>query len=939
MLENSGIEIIITQKRYFDIINKICQKTEKSMTIVLIDEDEETLAWQQIGRIYTKKDINEMPGNDLECITSVSDLVYVLYTSGSTGKPKGVMMHHKAVANLMEWEIRRYGIGKGDKQIQFASLSFDVSFQEIFSSLLSGATLYLIEDEDKIPETIANMAEKEEITILSFPTSFFNQMAIYLSENAQKFTFNHLKYVFVAGEAMSGRSVKDWQSVFGTRHTIVNAYGPTEAHVVTYHDIDYKISNDVNVVTIGKPISNVQIYILDENNKLLGNGAIGELCIGGYNVARGYLNNSEKTNEVFLPDFIGNKGGKLYKTGDLARIGSDGNIEFLGRKDHQVKIRGFRVELGELENVISEYEKVDEVAVVIREDSNGTKRLVAFITSKEEVNIKELKEFVSSKVPSYMLPSVFMQLNEMPLTPNRKIDRLHLPSVKFADLIDNSTIIKPQTEMEIKVANIWCEVLKLESVGVNQDFFEIGGDSLLIMQVMAKLKAQYNKLDVKELFNNTTIQEICKVLEKHEKGAELQQKAAPLSKDNPIALENYTEEIVHKDYSNQEINKVFVTGTTGFLGGYITWQLLNNTDFRIYCLARENDKESAKERVYKNLEYLFEEKWTNSNYIERITVVNGNLGENFFGMGEEEYKKLASEVDAVYHAAANVKHYAEDESEFIKSNITATNNVIAFCNRHKVKALNYISTVGVSGLMNNREDKTFRETDFFEDAILPNIYEKTKYEAEKIVREYMFRGYPVRIFRTGFIMGDSTNGKFKKDIHADAMYRFIKAAIQMGVVPDSKNDLVEFSPVDFASNAIVMLSLNTKSIGKTLHICNPNPVSRNQLWGYIKDSGYNISITDSEWYKENVYSFRNDDEYMKGLQNIIVYLDDFYSTEIRYDSSIAQKYLSESELNCPRIDKNIIQTYVNYCIKVGYLQKPSDIDYTILEEKLGQLKK
>lgn len=185
-------------------------------------------------------------------------------------------------------------------------------------------------------------------------------------------------------------------------------------------------------------------------------------------------------------------------------------------------------------------------------------------------------------------------------------------------------------------------------------------------------------------------------------------------------------------------------------------------------------------------------------------------------------------------------------------------------------------------------------------------------------------------------MGDSTNGKFKKNIHADAMYRFIKAAIQMGIVPNSQNDLVEFSPVDFISNAIVILSLNAKSIGNTLHICNPNPISRNQLWSYIKDVGYNLNIVDSGWYKENVYSFRNDEEYIKGLQNIIVYLDDFYSTEVRYDSSIAQKYLNEVELRCPKIDKNIIETYLNYCIKVEYLQKPSGMDYSILKERLGE---
>lgn len=939
MLENSGIEIVITQKKYFDIMNKICQQTKRNMNIILIDEDSESEAWQQLGKIYTRKDINEMPCTDLKCINSVSGLVYILYTSGSTGKPKGVMMHHKAVANLMEWEIRRYGIGLGDKQIQFASLSFDVSFQEIFSSLLSGATLYLIDDEEKIPETIANMTEKEKITVLSFPTSFFNQMAIYLAENAGNYKFENLKYIFVAGEAMSGKSVKDWQSAFGTKHTIINAYGPTEAHVVTYHDINYKIGNDVNVVTIGKPISNVQIYILDESNKLLGNGSIGELCIGGYNVARGYLNNEEKTKQVFIPDSIGNKGGTIYKTGDLARIGSDGNIEYLGRRDHQVKIRGFRVELGELENIISEYDKVDEVVVVVREDSNSVKRLVAFITSKEKVNIGELKKFVAGKVPGYMVPAVFMQLEKMPLTPNRKIDRLNLPSVKFADLIDKSQVIMPQTEKEIKVAQIWCEVLKLDSVGVNQDFFEIGGDSLVIMQVMAKLKAQYSKLDVKELFNNTTIQEICQVLEKCE--LEEKQQEETTSKEEAISSEECCiKEAACTDYTNEEeMHNAFVTGVTGYLGGYITWQLLNNTHFQIYCLARGDNQENAKERVYKNLEYLFEERWTNSNYKDRIIVKNGSLEKEYFGLDIGEYNNLVSQIDVVYHAAANVKHYSDDESKLIESNVTATNNVIAFCSEHKIKPFNYVSTVGVAGLMSNRKDKTFRETDFFEDAVLPNIYEKTKYEAEKIVRKYMFKGYPVRIFRTGFLMGDSTNGKFKKDIHVDAMYRFIKAAIQMGIAPNAKNDLVEFVPVDFASKAIVMLSLNKKCIGKTLHICNPNQVSRNQLWSYLKDIGYNIYVMDSVWYKENVYNFRNDDDYIRGLQNIIVYLDDFYSTEVIYNSDIAQEHLKEIGLACPRIDKNIIETYINYCIKVNYLQKPSDIDYSILTGKIEQQKR
>lgn len=940
MLENSGIKILLTQERHFETIAQIQKNYGEPESIVLLDAEETSDQWRTVEGVNNFKAILEQPVHNQININHITDTVYVLYTSGSTGKPKGVMMPHKGVANLMIWEIKHYNLGTEDKQLQFSSLSFDVSFQEIFSSLLSGATLILMNDEDKVPEIIADMTEKEDITVLSFPTSFFTQMSSYVNTVDYPPEYKRLKYIFVAGEALNTQAVKDWQKVYGADKWIINAYGPTEAHVVTYYDINQPIDKEQTSITIGRPIANTRIYILNSSLQMVPVGSKGELCIAGHNVAKGYINNPDKTNEVFVQSpFLSEGENRIYKTGDLARLLPDGMLEYLGRKDYQVKIRGYRIELGEIENTIGKHPNIQDIVVNVKSDEQGINRLICYYTVKSSLEVSELRDYIRGKLPEYMMPSYFVRLDEMPLTPNRKIDRKNMPPVNMSIRMEEVEYIAPRTELEKEIAAIWSGVLKVDKIGIHDNFFSIGGDSLLVMQVMARLKKNYPNFDTKELFNTQTIYDTARLIEASESDKMKSDMEINITGENNEKI-GVEEGVINTpephSYSFQEMNNILLTGATGFLGGYLLHDLLEDTNAKIYCIARGANEEDSRNRILENLEYLFGNEEMERFDCSRIVAIQGDLGKDYFGIDKENYISLCGLIDTVYHSAANVKHYGDHEG-LIKANVVATENMLKFVQQERIKILNYVSTVGVCGLKAKGPDNIFRETDFYEDAELPNMYEKTKHLAEKTVRGEMNKGYPIRIFRIGFIMGDSRNGKFKKDIAQDAMYRFIKASIQMGVVPYSNSDLIELAPVDYCSRSIVLISKKPESLGNAMHICNPQPIGRNQLWKYIMEYGYNLAVLDSEFYRNNVYKMSDDPEYMDGLQKIIVYLEDFYDLSIKYDTSNTEKFLYGSGISCPAIDYDLIKVYLDYCISTGYLKTPEEVNTIGITQYLSEV--
>jgi len=438
--------------------------------------------------------------NSLTQVTS-ENLAYVIYTSGSTGKPKGVLVTHKGLCNLAKEQIRLFNVQPGSRVLQFASLSFDASIWEIVMALCSGATLCLGKSASLLPgRDLMQLLRDQRITHVTVPPT---ALTVLPSEELPA-----LHTIIVAGEAFSTELVAQWSQ----NRRFFNAYGPTEstvcATVYECRDINQK-------APIGRPIANTQIYILDSEGQPVPIGVPGELHIGGVGLARGYLNRPELTAQKFISNPFNNKlGNRLYKTGDLCCYLPNGNIKFLGRMDHQVKIRGFRIELGEIEAALLQHPATSKVVVLVREDHPEDKRIVAYLVFNQEQvpAINQLQNFLKEKLANYMMPSAFVVLEALPLTANGKVDRHALPVPEGRPDLEEAYVM-PKTEAERIIATVWQEILQIEKVGINDNFFSIGGHSLLIVKIQAKLNEILGKeISIIELFKYPTIKELAQYL-------------------------------------------------------------------------------------------------------------------------------------------------------------------------------------------------------------------------------------------------------------------------------------------------------------------------------------------------------------------------------------------------------------------------------------------
>ena len=445
------------------------------------------------------------------------NLGYVIYTSGSTGRPKGVAMTHRALRNVVLWQASQ--MSGAYRTLQFASLSFDVSFQEMFSTWCTGGTLILITEETrKDTRALLRVIEREQVEQLFLPFVFLQHLAEVIDDGERLPV--HLRRITTAGEQLEITPQINRMFSQQPNLSLHNHYGPSETHVVTA----YKLENEVDTWTkfppIGRPIANTQTYLLDESGGLVPVGVAGELWLGGENLSRGYLNRPELTAEKYAPnDFTLQPGARIYRTGDLARYLPNGEIEFLGRADNQVKIRGYRIEIGEIEATLREHPLVREVAVAARDG-----KLVAYVVRVPEVDETKLantcREFLSSKLPAYMVPAFFVVLDRLPLTPSGKIDRRSLPAPAESHALRSKQLIPPRDTLEEQLVKLWSKILQAKAISVTDNFFELGGDSLLAARLFAHIHNRFGKnLPLATLFSSPTIEQLANVLRESEAGA------------------------------------------------------------------------------------------------------------------------------------------------------------------------------------------------------------------------------------------------------------------------------------------------------------------------------------------------------------------------------------------------------------------------------------
>lgn len=482
MLQDANIFVLLTESHLLDAL------PQHNGPRLSLDSD-----WDIIA-----KERKENPASR----ATPENLAYVIYTSGSTGQPKGVMIPHRGLVNYLSWCTEAYEVAKGCGAPVHSSISFDLTITSLFSPLLVGRSVFLV--ADGIENLVEALLARDNYSLVKITPAHLRALAELMPADQ---VAGRVRSLIIGGEALHMESLAFWRTHAASTR-LINEYGPTETVVgcsVYEVEADDPASGPV---PIGRPVGNTQLYVLDERLEPVGKGVTGELYIGGDGVALGYLSRRELTDERFIPDPTSKNGhSRLYRTGDLARFNSDGILEYVGRIDNQVKVKGFRIELGEVETILNQHPGVHECAVEAPEDATGEKRLVAYLVRdhRHPGELDELRKFMKAKVPDYMVPAAFVKMESLPLTTNGKVDRQALPAPERKPNVCQQKCSTKHTAAEQTLMKIWAEVLKLEHVGVDDNFFDLGGDSILGTLILARAAQAGVKISPRQLFQYQTI--------------------------------------------------------------------------------------------------------------------------------------------------------------------------------------------------------------------------------------------------------------------------------------------------------------------------------------------------------------------------------------------------------------------------------------------------
>ena len=716
-----------------------------------------------------------------------------------------------------------------------------------------------------------------------------------------------LKAIILGGEALTADLYSD--IIQYTDAEIYNIYGPAETTVWSTNA--HITSTDI---TIGKPIANTQIYILDNNRQPLPIGVAGELCISGDGVGKGYLNLPELTAEKFIPNpFINGK--TMYCTGDLALWRNDGSIEYLGRIDTQVKIRGLRIELGEIESAMNGFKGIHMTAVTDKCDEKGHQYLVGYYTSEIYIDERQLRQHLAAKLPKYMIPNYFMRLQDIPMTASGKTDRKNLPIPQFS-LNEAAEYIEPKTEMEIKLCNLLSELLEVEKVGVSEDFFDMGGDSLTAIEYVVKAHSVGIEIKPQNVFEYPTVQDLCEYLEngttknsviyKHENF----EKYDNLLKQNMLT-DNFTPQ-------KKTIGDVLLTGSTGFLGAHILDALMQNETGKIYCLVR-----GSKEKLIETLHYYFGNKYDNE-VDSRIITVIGDITLPYLS------DNVPKNIQTVFHAAATVKHYGQYDY-FYKVNVKGTRNVINYAKQVNAKLI-HISTISVSGnsfadaftIYRSENEKHFDEQSLYIDQSLENVYIRSKFEGELSVLDAMLAGIDAKIIRVGNLTNRTGDYKFQPNYKENAFLTRVKAALEFGKLPDYIMPLyAEFSPVNETAEGVIRIAQYADR-QNIFHLNSNKPIYFTDLIEALKKLRIPIETVSGNEFSDILKNYANEPktEYIyKAFQND---MDDngklVYDSNIRIINKFTVQFLRKIGFEWTQIDFEYIKGYVEYFRNLGYLE-------------------
>jgi amino acid adenylation domain-containing protein/thioester reductase-like protein len=903
MMEDSALPILLTEQAQLDKL------PPHSAQAVVLEDD-----WDAIA---------QHSAENLESDVTADNLAYTIYTSGSTGKPKGVQVLHGGVVNFLNSMGQEPGLNAQDTLLAVTTISFDIAVLELFLPLISGARIVLVSRE------VASDGARLAQTMAESGTTFMQATpATWRLLLATGWQGDHRLKILCGGEAMP-RSLAN--QLLERCASLWNMYGPTET---TVWSAVCEVKPGVGSVPIGYPIANTQVYLIDEQFRRKNDpltqvpvGQPGEVYIGGDGLARGYLNRLEMTQERFIPDpFSAKPGARLYRTGDLARLLPDGSIQFIGRVDHQVKIRGYRIELGDIEAALSQYPEVKEAAVITREDNVGEKRLVAYFAGKSSLRIDlvpQLRVFLKEKLPEYMIPSAFVAMEALPLTPNGKIDRRALPAPSQERPALGELFVAPRDETERQLANIWGQILDIQPIGIYDNFFDLGGHSLLVAQMVSQATELFKvELPLSSLFESPTVAGLAQAIARAQQpDVFLGDRNQPDLLADAILDPSIFPENPGVDWDSEPQN-ILLTGATGFLGAFLLDELLQSTQANIYCLIRCSSLEVGQQKLRRNLTRYALNAAAQSN---RVIPVLGDLSRPLLGLDPEQFRQLAGQIDTIYHNGAFV-NLIYPYAALRNTNVLGTQEVLRLASQVKVKPVHFISTLDVFQSAHHAQMEALLEQDDFPTGIEPGSgYAKSKWVAEKLVKAAHERGIPTCISRPGMIIGHSETGYSNTQ---DLVGRLIKGLIQLECAPQMSLDM-HLTPVDYVSQAIVSLSKQQTSWGKAFHLTNSHALSLAQLVQHIQSLGYPLEYAEySQWQAKLLGLDIGEDNALSPLTSLFTTKSDFYSSylEVLTLEKVSCRNvisgLEETTISCPMLDADLLNTYFSYFIQSGFLTRP-----------------
>jgi nonribosomal peptide synthetase DhbF len=727
---------------------------------------------------------------------------YVIYTSGSTGTPKAVVVSHVGITSLAGAQIERLGITSDARVLQFSSSSFDASIMELLMAFAAGAALVVPQPGLIAGEILADTLARHAISHALIPPAVLAGMPTGRLEQLQT--------LIVGGDACPPDLVARWSEA----RRMINAYGPTETTICA--TMSMPLSGTANP-PIGRPIWNTRVYVLDDGLQPVPAGVAGELYIAGSGLARGYLNRPGLTAERFVADPFGPPGSRMYRTGDRARWRPEGTLHFLGRADQQVKIRGFRIELGEIEATLGQHDGVAQAAVLAREDRPGDKRLVAYVVpaAGDAPDATELRQHLTRTLPDYMVPAAFVALDALPLTPSGKLDRKALPAPDQHLPTDHTP---PRTATEKVLAGLWAETFGLERVGIHDNFFDLGGHSLLVTHLISKIRAAFAvDLPLGTLFEVSTIAGLAERLDQAQ--AALLDPEGTCDGNPDLSRDTFLPPHIKPTRARapSKATRIFLTGATGFVGSHLLSTLLQETDAHIACHVRAADRQSAEARLWRALD---QRRLSGCWDEHRIEVLTGDLGHSTLGLDQRGIRIVRDECDAIYHCGAQVE-FLHPYSALKPVNVDSVLTLLDWTANGRPKSLHYVSTLAV--IDRARSESASEQTDLTSWQGLHGGYSQSKWVGDTLARHAQARGLPVSIYRLSSVTGDRAHGICNE---TDLIWRLVRVFAELEVIPDLALPL-NLTPADDVAQAIVRLAGSEASWGHVYHLMNSEPL---HLW-------------------------------------------------------------------------------------------------------------